>query len=200
VSEPERQHDPLPWEPRQVFVAGFLVELGLVAVAAAIGALALGSPFPFRLALDLDGLLWGLGATLPTLVLAFAFTSPLARRLRFLRRIHERVCEILGPAVRAWSAQEILLLSAAAGIGEEILFRGVLQGLSATHGLWISSLVFGLLHALTPAYFVLATALGFYLGWLHGATGNLLAPILVHAIYDTVALLRLRRELRREVG
>ena len=192
--------DPLPWEPRQVFAVGFLVELALVGLAAAIGVLVSGSPFPFRLALERQGLLWGLGATVPMLLLAYALTSPWARRLSFLAEIHRRVVEILGPSVRAWSTEEIVLLSAAAGVGEEILFRGVLQApaVLGQHGLWVSSLIFGILHAVTPAYFVLATGLGLYLGWTYRESANLLAPILVHSIYDAVALLRLRRELRSQ--
>ena len=52
----------------------------------------------------------------------------------------------------------------------------------------IASLLFGVAHALTPAYFVLATLIGFYLGGLYIATGNLLVPVLVHFLYDWLAL------------
>lgn len=54
-----------------------------------------------------------------------------------------------------------LALSLAAGVGEEIMFRGVLQqSLSAAvgeaPGLVLASAVFGALHAVTPTYALLA--------------------------------------------
>ena len=55
----------------------------------------------------------------------------------------------------------------------------------------VLSLLFGLAHALTRTYAVLATLVGFYLGFLFWLTGNLLAPILAHAVYDFVALVYL---------
>ena len=92
-----------------------------------------------------------------------------------------------------------ILLSAAAGIGEEVLFRGTLQTLfGITWGLWVTSVIFGLVHAVTPAYFAMATVMGLYLGWVHIASDNLLAPILVHWLYDAVALYLLRKQWRQE--
>ncbi|HMA98728.1 MAG TPA: CPBP family intramembrane glutamic endopeptidase, partial [Wenzhouxiangella sp.] len=52
----------------------------------------------------------------------------------------------------------------------------------------VASVVFGAMHALSRAYFMVATAMGFYLGWLYLATGNLLIPIVVHFVYDWVVL------------
>ena len=66
---------------------------------------------------------------------------------------------------------QLALVSLVAGVGEELFFRGVLQptligwiGIAA--GLIAASVVFGLLHAITPTYALLATAVGAYLGWL----------------------------------
>ncbi|MEM7235479.1 MAG: CPBP family intramembrane glutamic endopeptidase, partial [Planctomycetota bacterium] len=52
---------------------------------------------------------------------------------------------------------------------------------------------FALLHALTPAYFFIAFAISAYLGWLLHETENLAVPIVVHTLYDFVALTILRR-------
>jgi membrane protease YdiL (CAAX protease family) len=62
-----------------------------------------------------------------------------------------------------------VVLSTSAGVGEEVLFRGLLQPamatkLGATGGLLASSLVFGALHAATPRYLLLAFGLSAYLG------------------------------------
>nr|WP_239056945.1 CPBP family intramembrane glutamic endopeptidase [Wenzhouxiangella limi] len=80
-----------------------------------------------------------------------------------------------------------------AGVGEELLFRGVIQGgLDGVIGPWpalaLASLLFGAMHALSRAYFVLATVMGLYMGLVYLWTGNLLIPILIHFLYDWVVL------------
>lgn len=79
-----------------------------------------------------------------------------------------------------------LLLSATAGISEEILFRGALQ---PVFGLAVTSIFFALVHmqyALTPATIIIfVVALG--LGWLrqrHSTT----AAIIAHFVYNFVQL------------
>ena len=79
------------------------------------------------------------------------------------------------------------------GIGEEALFRGLVQGyLEARMGpgtaLLLASALFGLVHPLTRAYVVLAAIFGCYLGWLWLITENLMAPVVAHGLYDFLAL------------
>ena len=88
------------------------------------------------------------------------------------------------------------VLGAAAGVGEEMLFRGILQyelaaRLAAAPAVAIgaSSILFGALHAVTPMYAALATLASIYFGALYVTTGNLAVPILCHALYDVGALL-----------
>lgn len=70
--------------------------------------------------------------------------------------------------------QGLGLLALGAGVGEETLFRGFLQSaaiqglagvlpaeFATACGLAAASVVFGALHALTPSYFLFATAAGF---------------------------------------
>lgn len=88
-------------------------------------------------------------------------------------------------------------LAVAAGVGEEMLFRGLIQvWLQSQYGWAIAlagaSLLFGLCHALNLAYFLLATLIGAYLGSIYLVTGNLLIVIAIHAIYDIYAFWRLR--------
>jgi membrane protease YdiL (CAAX protease family) len=88
-----------------------------------------------------------------------------------------------------------LALGVAAGLGEEMLFRGVLQNeLGIRIGsdyiaVGIASIIFGALHAVTPLYAGLAGLASVYFGWLYLATGNLAIPIVTHAFYDWAALL-----------
>lgn len=85
-------------------------------------------------------------------------------------------------------------LGVAAGLGEELLFRGVLQyelveRLGRVAAIGVSSVIFGLLHAVTPMYAFLATLASVYFGYLYLDSGNLAVPIVTHAAYDIVALL-----------
>jgi membrane protease YdiL (CAAX protease family) len=84
-------------------------------------------------------------------------------------------------------------LGVAAGLGEEMLFRGVLQyELGIRFGevvaVAVASVVFGLLHAVTPVYALLASVASVYFGWLYLDSGNLAVPIAAHGIYDIGAL------------
>jgi membrane protease YdiL (CAAX protease family) len=106
--------------------------------------------------------------------------------------------EVLCPALAPCTAVDLVGIAALAGLGEEALFRGVLQG---AFTLWwgfgpalaAASLLFGMAHAVTPAYAVLAALMGAYLGWAWYATENLLVPVLIHALYDLAVLLYLLR-------
>jgi membrane protease YdiL (CAAX protease family) len=161
--------------------------LGLLAVV-------LGKIFGFSplatLRLTSASLLVGVAATVPMLALfAALWFSDAAFLRRIRRRVHQAVVELFATA----SLAEVALIAAAAGFGEEVLFRGFLQaGLEAAVGPWpallIASVAFGLVHPVTGAYVAITAALGLYLGALWMVTGDLLAPIVAHGLYDFVAL------------
>jgi membrane protease YdiL (CAAX protease family) len=81
-----------------------------------------------------------------------------------------------------------------AGIPEETLFRGAMQ---PGAGLIVTALVFGALHALTPMYFLYATAAGMLLGALAEWSGGLWMPIAAHATLDSVMFVLLIARWRR---
>lgn len=92
----------------------------------------------------------------------------------------------------------LVLLSLLAGVGEELLFRGAIQGWLTQHvGPWpailAASVVFGLVHYLSLTYFLLATALGMVLGITYHVSDNLVLVMLWHAVYDVLALYCLLR-------
>ena len=84
---------------------------------------------------------------------------------------------------------DLVAISLIAGIAEELLFRGVIQ---TELGILPASILFGLAHMITPAYAVIATLMGIYIGILFQAFDSLLVPIQLHFIYDLFALLYLR--------
>lgn len=168
-----------------------VVEGGLAALALLL-ALVFGLRLGSMVVLDAETLVVATAATIPLAVLVLVLVRLPWSWVEALDRLARELANTLfarsGPMA-------ILLVSLMAGIGEELLFRGVVQsGLESLVGplaaLLLASLLFGLAHAVTKAYFVMATLIGLYLGWLFLATGNLLVPVLVHFLYDWIVLTR----------
>jgi len=137
----------------------------------------------------------GIAATLPPgLLFAAVQTWPVGP----LRRLQRTVDELLIPLFREWSVAELVAVSLLAGVGEEMLFRGVLQAalselFGPIAGWLVASAIFGLVHFISPLYAVFATLMGLYLGLLWSWSGNLLVPIATHGLYDFVVLLSLTK-------
>ncbi|PSF10718.1 CPBP family intramembrane metalloprotease [Marinobacter fuscus] len=98
----------------------------------------------------------------------------------------------------SYSWPVLLLLCLLAGVGEELLFRGALQGWLLQHtGPWTALLaaavVFGLVHYVSFTYFLVATGLGFVLGGAYQLSGSLEMVMVWHAVYDMFALYCLLR-------
>ena len=126
---------------------------------------------------------WPAAAALAVVNHGLLCRAPALRPVRAIRRVYR---DLLKPAFAGIGAREVVVISLAAGIGEELLFRGVLQ---PEIGLIPASLVFGVLHTGgrgTFAFGCWVALMGAALGWLAAATGGLLAPIVAHALYDAV--------------
>jgi uncharacterized protein len=118
-----------------------------------------------------------------------------------LRELRQQVEWLIAEMFPAASASQFALVALLAGVGEELLFRGVLQHVIAhwatpLTGLIIASLLFGLAHALSKLYFFLATAIGLCFGGLVLQYNDLVAPMVAHSLYDFFALSYLSRRLR----
>ena len=88
----------------------------------------------------------------------------------------------------------------AAGVGEELFFRGFLQPLA---GVVAAALAFGAAHvagARMVAFGVWAAAMGLVLGGLAVATGGIVAPMTAHACYDVLAFNYLSAQGRRRTS
>lgn len=168
-----------------------LFEGGLALLAFAIGWVVGISPLA-TLRFEWSAVMWGVLGTLPMLLLfVVSFRSEFAP----LKTIRAILIQVLGPPLARCRWYDLILLAAMAGLGEELLFRGVLQpwfgGWGYTFGLIASNVIFGLAHAVTITYAVLAGGIGVYLGLIQDAPGepNLLIPIITHAVYDWLAFL-----------
>lgn len=169
--------------------AAILFEGSLVAVAAGLGHW-LGIDPLERCVWSLRSAAWGIAAALPMFLLfAISYRWPIGP----LRQIKELLIVTLGRSLAACRWHDLLLLGAVAGISEEILFRGVLQ---PQLGLLGSNALFGIAHAVSPLYAVLAGGMGLFLGWLFDVSGNLATPIVTHSVYDFLAFLVVARDYR----
>lgn len=139
---------------------------------------------------SLDALaLGGLATGLLLILLGFSAGGRARWNIDLQARVNELLQQLF-PDGPTWAVPALALL---AGLGEEVLFRGVIQtalvqGTSPMIGVVLASLLFGVVHWVTFAYFLLATAMGLYLGLLYHLTGNLMVVVLVHSLYDWAAM------------
>jgi membrane protease YdiL (CAAX protease family) len=186
---------------RQLVLMAALTEGGLAVVACALGWLLAVYPWE-RLHFEPAALLQGLIITLPMVVLFFACVwIPVGP----LGRIKQFVDQVVKPMFRKCTILDLALIALLAGIGEEMLFRGVLQPYfvswleeSPWVGIVLASILFGFAHPITPGYVVLAALVGLYLGWFAYYFDNLVEVILAHALYDFIGLVYLVRFEKEE--
>lgn len=187
---------------KRFFNHACLFEAALILVALVLGWIANINPFA-NLYYSQSALIYGVIGTIPLLLL---FLTLEQLNITSVKAIRDMLLQTLVPGLKQCNWADLLVLSAIAGISEELLFRGVLQpwlenawGMPA--GLLVSNLIFGLVHAITPLYLALATVVGMYLGLAldYGGERNLLTPILIHGLYDFLALSILMRAYRKTV-
>ena len=192
---PESPESDVEARRQTVVLLAVLIEGGLLAAASMIGWMIDRPPLRF-FDWRLSAVLWGVAAMLPLVGLFFLFTRWPIGPLKRIQRFSE---EVVRPLLAPCSSIDLLGISVLAGLGEEVLFRGVLQeAFVGWFGVWVgilaASVFFGLLHSITFTYAVMATLMGAYLGcvWLV-AEHNLLVIVIAHALYDFVVLLWLLR-------
>jgi CAAX protease family protein len=198
-------------DPARTTRIALLFEGGLGAAALVLGWLVGRSPLVGMSATgeqveeQLAAVGWGLVATGP-LVAALVVID------RFpigpLRQLREMAAEVVLHMFGGASVAQLAVVAIAAGFGEELLFRGLVQtGMSRLiPGPWapwialaVASGLFGICHWLNTTYAILAMLAGAYFGLLFITTGSLWTPIVAHATYDFIALAYLIRP-RRLIG
>lgn len=163
-----------------------------LAVAAILGAQAAGLRFAWGRPLR-DVVIGALAAA----ALGAANLALLERPVGPWAAMRAAVDEVLIPTFTGLSRWQIVTVSAAAGVGEELFFRGFLQPLA---GVVAAALAFGAAHvagARLVAFGVWAAGMGLVLGGLAAVTGGIVAPITAHACYDVLAFNYLSAEGRR---
>jgi membrane protease YdiL (CAAX protease family) len=185
-----------------IIIFAVFFEAGLAPLSLVLGWLFGHLPLE-RFVWSMPDALLGIVATIPLVLMFLAMLrwpiGPLARVKKFC---DTEVVPLLDQS--SWS--EIALISLSAGVGEEMLFRGVLQtsigsSLGIGWGLVLASVLFGLFHPISPTYMIIATILSIYLGAVMIAQQNLLTVMVIHALYDFAALgylLRIRPALESD--
>lgn len=176
-----------------VVLAGALM---MIALAYGLGALLGVSPHG-KLAVRILDILLGAAATGPLILLLLWF---MRTDIPVLVRFRLSQLEFFAKIGFAFTPTRIALLAVGAGLSEELLFRGVFQtwidsGAPLAVAIIAPNIVFGALHARTSLYAFIAGLVGVYMGVLFAATGNVMAPIITHALYDWVALVITQRAI-----
>jgi membrane protease YdiL (CAAX protease family) len=146
----------------------------------------LGHPPLAHFAWDVRHALWGVLASIPLVLL---FLIMLRWPIGPLRRIASFTMDEFVPMLAGSTWSDIALVALSAGVGEEMLFRGVIQcslqgWLGIGMGLTAASALFGLLHPISIPYIMVMMVLGLSLGGEFLLTGNLISVIVTHTFFD----------------
>lgn len=195
--EPESDADNSPDGGGRFLIWGLAFEAGLIPIALGIEWVFPGRPPHSSLLAQLTdwnpiGIVEGLGAGV---VLVFLFLGMERSAWSELKKIRKILRELLGSTLVGMTWIEFLVIGFCAGLGEEALFRGVLEPRIGWVG---TNLLFGLLHPITVVYALLVMIAGGIFSGLLAWSGTLWCPILAHGLYDFVVLMLLARKYRQE--
>ncbi|MBS3803818.1 MAG: CPBP family intramembrane metalloprotease [Oleiphilaceae bacterium] len=171
--------------PALLFQGGIVV-VALVAIAVFGVEVKTGGQSPLR-ALALGSL-----AALGMFVLLFG----LSRLPGLFPSRLKRHAKDLYDFVSGFPIAGIVALAVLAGVGEELFFRAFIQGGLAGFtnnitAVLVASIIFGLAHFLSFAYFLVATLMGALLGTAYALSDSILLVMVWHSVYDLIALLAL---------
>jgi len=117
--------------------------------------------------------------------------------------LKDQVVDLLGPALARCRFHELVALAAMAGVAEELVFRGALEGWLRSYdvvaAMIVTNLLFGAMHPITFVYFLMAFGFGLYFSVLAslGVDRNLTAPIVAHTVYDLIGFLLVASDYRK---
>lgn len=173
---------------RALLRVSVLVEGGMLAVSILLGFV-LSVPFWTSARLDVVSIAMGILAGLAMLAGASAVTEC---SFSFAVRMRRDVDRLMG-LFRGATLPDFFFISMLAGLGEEALFRGVIQGglvayIGEPMAIVVASILFGMVHCISKTYVFFAMTLGALFGLLYAWTDNIAVPMIAHAAYDVVAL------------
>ncbi|MEI6132875.1 MAG: CPBP family intramembrane glutamic endopeptidase [Bacillota bacterium] len=185
------------------FKSACVFEASLILVAVGLGWIASINPFE-NIHFSEMAILYGVIGTMPLFLMFLALEKIQGDSVVKIKNL---LLNTLGPGLHSYHWTDLLILASIAGVSEELLFRGVIQpwienSWGAATGLIASNILFGLVHAVTPLYAVLAMLVGIYLSLslTYGGETNVLVPIIIHGFYDFLAFVVLMRIYRSSLN
>lgn len=135
------------------------------------------------------------GNSVSDLLYRFSTAIPWPQSLEFLREALDSAEKAMGAQIQRFLEMEsfwdflgvFFIMAILPAVGEELLFRGVLQkvilkGSGNMHiAVWVTALLFGLLHQQVYA-FLSITALGVVLGYLKEWSRSIVVPMILHLV------------------
>ncbi len=123
-------------------------------------------------------------------LLVVGISQWLSKYVKALKNLERDFVSMLGPL----SMQDVFFLAVFSSVGEEFLFRGIVQHYL---GVVLTALIFGLLHSAPGkqgrAWSLFAITMGLVLGYSYAWTENILVPVVIHAVVNFFNLWLLRR-------
>lgn len=191
TEEPDPSSPQLGATPKALVLSVLASEGLIVLLALGFGAWTGLRWHPMLQTTDMEvglGVMAGLGLVLLHALLIF----PGSNQNPLYRTIYVPLRTALRAPIRTARFSDLLLLSLASGVGEELFFRGWMQ---TEFGIIWASVFFGAAHIWSREalpYGLYATGMGFVLGGLFSYTDNgLWAPIIAHVVNNLVGLMAL---------
>ena len=173
---------------KKIVLIGLTLELGL-AITYCLWSIYQTSIYPISITIDTT--IIGIGVAIPIIALnLLLFFSPL-RELPILKASNKFTNTVVKPFVNILNLPAALVISIAAGIGEELFFRGMLL---SEIGLILSSILFSILHFggtvkefrfMAFLYFLI----GLYFGWILIIYKSLWVLCTAHTVYDLTVII-----------
>lgn len=180
----------------RIITLAFLTEGSVIVVALILKAL-----FDVKLSLLTHNIFRdiciGTIGAIPPLICAIVALSRKTDTFLIFRSLRRTVIHLVNVLFAHARIPDILFISLLAGCAEEILFRGVIQ---PELGIIFASILFGLIHFITPAYMLMATLMGFYIGFFFEQFSSILIPIQIHFLYDLGLLMYIKYFMMGETG
>jgi membrane protease YdiL (CAAX protease family) len=178
----------IEYSRKRILTLAFFVE-GVVLITAVLLSFYFNIKlFPVTHNLFHDIVIGTVGSSLP-FALFFFTLSERAKKIPLLGSLRKLVTGDIKALFSNLRLVDLVMVSLIAGFAEEILFRGIIQ---IRFGIVTASILFGLVHFVSPAYLIVTSVMGLYIGGVFYLSGSLLVPIQLHFIYDLGALVYLR--------
>ncbi len=198
--EEENLEETTAQDQQSFILGGSLISIGIIVIAFGVGW-GLGVSPLANLTWNWTDLLIGIVAALP-LYLFFFCTARLP--IKGFQQIQQFLLDELGPRVEHGKVWELFILCIFIGLGEEMLFRGVLQSWATQYGVFaaiiFTNILFGVLHSITRLYVIVATLMGVYMSLLLilFTPQNLLIPVTTHTMYDFMCFMYIMHVYRQQ--